>query len=146
MFQELKNITWFDDKENKPKTKCQIWCGGLSPTVRTILAKTIWLTSVGRNAIVVILTALIAYGCDPELPDEEGSIKNTTFILTGNLKGGLDGIFQVPPFSVKNETTGEVIEEFGDMLSNLGAAIIILPLMAVLENIAIAKAFGKHVI
>ena len=123
----------------------QVWCGRLSPTARTVLAKIIWLTSVGRNAIVVIITALIAFGCDPELPDVEGSIKNTTFILTGNLDGGLEGIFQVPPFSVKNETTGETITEFGEMLSNLGAAIIILPLMAVLENIAIAKAFGKYV-
>lgn len=121
----------------------QVWCGGLSPTVRTVLAKIIWLTSVGRNAIVVIITALVAFGCDPELPDVEGSIKNTTFILTGNLDGGIPK-FQLPPFSVKNETTGDTTAEFGDMISELGAAIIILPLMAVLENIAIAKAFGKY--
>ena len=90
---------------------------------------------------MVIITALIAYVCDPTLPDVEGSIKNTTFILTGNLDGGIPK-FTVPPFSVKNETTGEVTANFGDMLGELGAAIIILPLMAVLENIAIAKAFG----
>merc|ERR1712018_385731 len=77
---ELKNITWF--KVDEGKTRCQIACNMYSPKVRAVLEKVIWLTSVGRNAIVVVVCALIAYACDPELPDVNGATKNTTFILT----------------------------------------------------------------
>ena len=138
----MKNITWL--KVEEEKTRCQNWCASFSPKVRAVLEKVIWLTSVGRNAIVVIVCALIAYGCDPKLPDAYGATKNTTFILTGNLKTGIPE-FKLPPFSSNNTETGE-ITDFGGMLSELGAAIIILPLMAVLENIAIAKAFGMTIL
>ena len=134
-----------ENNNNKPsKSRCQIWCAGLSPKVRGVLEKTIWLASVGRNAIVVIVCALIAYGCDPTLPEVNGETKNTTFILTGNLESGIPK-FKIPPFSVNNTNTGE-ITDFGGMISKLGSAVIILPLMAVLENIAIAKAFGMHAV
>ena len=33
--------------------------------------------------------------------------------------------------------------DFGDMLAKLNSAIIIIPIIAILENVAIAKAFGK---
>ena len=32
---------------------------------------------------------------------------------------------------------------FGDMASNLGSAFIIIPIIAILESVAIAKAFCK---
>ena len=32
---------------------------------------------------------------------------------------------------------------FGEMTGKLGIALIIIPLLAILENVAIAKAFGK---
>ena len=145
LYKELKNITWFESEGSKhSKTRCQIWCSGLSPKLRKVLEKVIWLTSVGRNALVVIVCALIAYGCDPELPDVNGETKNTTFILTGNLESGIPK-FKLPPFSINNTDTGEVTD-LGGMLSELGSSIIIIPLMAVLENIAIAKAFGTKTI
>ena len=72
---------------------------------------------------------------------------NTTFILTGNIQRGLPA-FQLPHFSV-NVSAGNAtypayeIVWFSDMISELGSAIIIIPLFAILENVAIAKAFGK---
>ena len=115
-------------------------CSKLTPKLRGVLEKFVWLLSIGRNAVIVVVCALIAYLCDPELPDVNGATTNTTFILTGNLESGIPE-FQFPPFSSTNPQTG-VTTNFGGMLSELGSAIIILPLMAVLENIAIAKAFG----
>ena len=35
---------------------------------------------------------------------------------------------------------------FGDMISTLGAAIIIIPVIAILESVAIAKAFGRKLV
>lgn len=48
---------------------------------------------------------------------------------------------QVPPFGfIKDNTTVTFIE----MLSNLGSGIVVIPLISLMEDIAICKAFGKH--
>jgi hypothetical protein len=73
------------------------------------------------------------------LGDEE--TRNTTFILTGNIESGLPP-FQPPPFSLNDTETGNVTS-FGGMISELGSAIAIIPLLGILENVAIAKAFGN---
>ena len=69
-----------------------------------------------------------------------------TFMLTGDIDGGIPN-FQLPFFSIPaNETGhGEPAEDigFGEMVQELGAAIIIIPIIAILESIAIAKAFCK---
>ena len=48
-----------------------------------------------------------------------------------------------PPFQLTNVTTGEIILSFPELLSATGFSMIILPLVAILEAVAIAKAFGK---
>ena len=149
-------------------TTCQTVCSNLSPRMRTIMSKTVWVISTARNAVIVVICALLAYGFDPVLPDPdhkesqdldlhsdnhtlESNVHhsygpNTTFILTGNINGGLPN-FQSPPFSIGNysDPSGDPhYTPFSGMLSNLGSAIIILPLLVILENVAIAKAFGKY--
>lgn len=95
-----------------------------------VLAKTIWLMSTARNAIVVIICSVIAYKYDAS---ESGS----PFILTGPVRSGLPS-FGLPPFStqVNNQTF-----TFTQMCSELGASIVLVPIIAVLGNVAIAKAF-----
>nr|XP_019556156.2 LOW QUALITY PROTEIN: sodium-independent sulfate anion transporter-like [Aedes albopictus] len=84
-----------------------------------------------RNAIVVIGGTVLAYclSTDGVAP----------FQLTGNVTSGLPPV-QLPPFSavVHNQTYS-----FTDMVSELGTSVIALPLIAILESIAIAKAFSK---
>jgi sodium-independent sulfate anion transporter 11 len=60
-------------------------------------------------------------------------------MFSGHVKSGLP-TFQAPPFSaqVKNET-----HSFFDMMGTLGSGSFIVPLLAILENIAICKAFCK---
>ena len=185
--QTMKNVTWFNvpdnDDDMSSATRCQTMWSKLSPRARHVAAKFVWVVSTARNAIVVITCALIAYGCDPILPEEQS--RNTTFILTGNIEAGLPD-FKPPPFSVdKNDTihetsdimghsaagfvthdnhaitaspnttlvnnaTARMVEEltghvgFLGMVSELGSAIIIIPLIIILENVAIAKAFGRY--
>ena len=171
----MKNNTWFDTPADMSSaTRCQTVCTSMSPKMRMVLSKTIWVLSTARNAVVVIICALIAYGFDPVLPEKDAGADmshghhepvledhhsnetshysmpsvthNTTFILTGNIQRGLPA-FQSPPFSV-NISTGNATHQtfemigFSDMVSELGSAIIILPLLVILENVAIAKAFG----
>ncbi|XP_022830956.1 sodium-independent sulfate anion transporter-like [Spodoptera litura] len=92
-----------------------------------------WLNVVrARNALVVFAAAILAFVLN---------LKGITpFALTGTIQGGLPK-FGPPPFStvVNNQTLN-----FEDMLTVFGGEGIVMPLVAILESIAIAKAFGKE--
>jgi len=60
-------------------------------------------------------------------------------LFTGNITQGLPD-FQLPPFGFSN---GNYTVTFTDMCSEMGAGIAILPLVAMLEVIAVCKAFCK---
>lgn len=60
-------------------------------------------------------------------------------LLTGKVRSGLPAL-SLPPFSAQ---VGNQTYSFMDMCSQLGSGIIVLPLVAVLANVSIAKAFGK---
>ncbi|CAG0892879.1 unnamed protein product [Cyprideis torosa] len=109
----------------------------LSEAKRKLVGKIIWFICTARNALLVLIGMAVAV-----IVQEEDSTKKPLH-LTGDVKSGLPP-FALPPFSVHgNETAGEPNEDFGDMLSSLGQAIFIIPLIAILEHIAIAKAFAK---
>ncbi|XP_014240670.1 sodium-independent sulfate anion transporter-like [Cimex lectularius] len=96
-----------------------------------IIAKSFWLLSTSRNALIVIVCSLLSYF----LKNEYGE---TPFKLTGNVRSGIPPI-QFPPFSTTlgNQTVG-----FTEMVSQLGSSVILVPVIAVLGNVAIAKAFA----
>ncbi|XP_046639752.1 sodium-independent sulfate anion transporter-like isoform X2 [Daphnia pulicaria] len=92
-----------------------------------------WLISVSRNAIVIIVGSIIAYGLtqpgNPSFP----------FTLTGTIPSGFPP-FKPPVFTFQN---GDNIYTFVEICRNLGSALYITPLVAILESIAIAKSFAK---
>ncbi|XP_053607661.1 sodium-independent sulfate anion transporter-like isoform X3 [Plodia interpunctella] len=101
-----------------------------SPRWRVVTSQ-VWVYLVrARNAIVVFIAAIIAY-----ILKAKGF---TPFALTGTIDGGLPH-FGPPPFSttVKNKTI-----DFEEMLSVFGVEGLVMPLVAILESIAIAKAFA----
>ncbi|XP_003399193.1 sodium-independent sulfate anion transporter isoform X1 [Bombus terrestris] len=121
-FRQLKDIDCCFGKDNdrsKGKRK-KMW-----------LKKFLWFLSICRNALVILIASTIAFYFE-----KTGS---SPFILSGKIQSGLPRL-SVPPFSsqVGNETY-----TFLDMCSHLGSGIIILPLVSVLANVAIAKAFAS---
>ncbi|XP_001120853.1 sodium-independent sulfate anion transporter isoform X2 [Apis mellifera] len=97
----------------------------------TMGEKFMWVTSLARNAVVVIFgiilnRSLFSYG-----------IK--IFKSTGNITEGLPP-FAPPPFSL---TKGNHTYHFQELIGELGSTVISVPLIAILESIAIAKAFAK---
>lgn len=93
-----------------------------------------WFVATARNAILVFITSLMAF-CFYNAGD-------SPFILTGTVKSGIPS-FQVPAFEttyMKNGT--EVDMGFMEMISELGSSIVLVPVIAVLGNVAISKAFG----
>ncbi|XP_065213413.1 sodium-independent sulfate anion transporter [Planococcus citri] len=96
------------------------------------IRKALWLLSTARNAIVVILCSLVVYiYYDPT--------KKPVVVLTGHVKSGLPSI-SLPPFSTN---VGETHLSFFKMCTELGSSIVLVPVIAVLGNVAIAKAFAS---
>lgn len=100
-------------------------------TVHKTLNKIIWLISTARNIIIVVLSALLAYVCEIYM--------SQPFILTGHIESGLPQ-FQPPPFESKIDNS---TYNFVEMSSSLGSGIIVVPLLSILENYALAKVFCK---
>lgn len=65
--------------------------------------------------------------------------KNTFVNITEAVEGGIP-TFSLPPFSTQ---IGNKTYDLGEMVTELGTGYIIIPIIAVLANVAIAKAFGK---
>lgn len=82
-----------------------------------------------RNALVVILCAVVSYIF--EIHDR------TPFVLTGHINPGLPSI-EPPPFS---RTIGNQTESFVDMTKSFKFGILVVPLISIIGNVAIAKAF-----
>lgn len=91
-----------------------------------------WFVSLSRNAVVVVIGMIIAYILKITLNAEPLNI-------IGDIGGGLPE-FSWPPFTtvVGNETYS-----FKDMMGVLGPQSVALPLVAILESVAIAKAFAE---
>ncbi|XP_043280771.1 sodium-independent sulfate anion transporter-like isoform X2 [Venturia canescens] len=95
-----------------------------------ILEKTLWFLSIGRNALVVFTASLIAF----HLQNDVGS---TPFLTAGKVLSGLPNL-SLPAFSAQ---VGNQTYTFVDMAHHLGFGMIVVPLVGVLTNVAIAKAF-----
>lgn len=61
------------------------------------------------------------------------------YLFKGQVASGLPEI-KLPPFRT---TIGNETLYFTDMITHIGSSIIALPLISILESIAVAKAFGE---
>uniref|UniRef100_A0A0F7Z571 Sodium-independent sulfate anion transporter-like n=1 Tax=Crotalus adamanteus TaxID=8729 RepID=A0A0F7Z571_CROAD len=104
----------------------------LEPLPVRISRYIIWTTATARNALVVLFAGLAAYSFQVT-----GS---QPFSLTGTIPQGLP-LFQSPPFSIitSNQTIG-----FKEMVQAIGPGLVVVPLMGLLETVAIAKAFASQ--
>lgn len=88
--------------------------------------------SLSRNALAVIIGGTLAYIF---------SIYDLyPFRLTGKLQAGLPP-FQLPPFSTVTKNGTDL--DFADMVNTLGSSIIAIPIVSILDTVAIANAFSK---
>ncbi|XP_074176022.1 sodium-independent sulfate anion transporter [Rhinolophus sinicus] len=92
----------------------------------------LWTATTARNALVVSFAALVAYSFEVT--------GYHPFVLTGKIVKGLPPI-QTPPFSV---TTANGTISFTEMVQDMGAGLAVVPLMGLLESIAVAKSFASQ--
>ncbi|ALC38932.1 CG9702 [Drosophila busckii] len=96
---------------------------------------------ISRNATVVVATTVMAMKLQ--------AAGRNPFKLTGYIPPGLPSVAW-PPFSIEpqpgNATAGIAPvpgENLLEMLQSLGSGLIIVPLIALLENVSVCKAFAK---
>ncbi|XP_055588367.1 sodium-independent sulfate anion transporter [Uranotaenia lowii] len=100
-----------------------------------IINKFMWLVGTSRNAILVVVCGAIGYVFQSSV--------SAPFKLIGDIPPGMPA-FQAPPFSLDaNETGHGRGEDFAEMVSSMGSGLIVVPLIALMENIAICKAFSN---
>jgi sodium-independent sulfate anion transporter 11 len=97
--------------------------------------KALWLIGTSRNALLVFICGAIGYSFKDS--------SNAPFKLIGAIPSGLPE-FGFPKFSLNaNETFSGQAESFGRIVEQLGSGLLVVPLIALMENIAICKAFGE---
>ncbi|KAH8408021.1 hypothetical protein KR222_011108, partial [Zaprionus bogoriensis] len=89
--------------------------------------------SLCRNCLAVVIGILLCY----LLSRESGEMP---FLVNGEITPGLPP-FRPPPFSRVDEA-GQYMN-FGDMVGQLDGALVSIPLLSILEVVAISKAFSK---
>lgn len=107
-------------------------------TLQRRCRKFLWIVSLSRNAITVISAAAVAYAIKWS-DDKNCKHPPDCLTLTGNLTQGL------PPFKapVFVETINNKTLDGGDIIKNIGDGLLIVPLMGILESLAIGKAFAR---
>ncbi|XP_075973650.1 sodium-independent sulfate anion transporter-like [Anticarsia gemmatalis] len=96
-----------------------------------VKAKMLWFIGVSRNAVVVVLATLTAFLMYNDIEDP--------FLLTGDITPGLP----TPRPPAFETVVGDKEYTAGEMFSYLGTGLIVVPMVAILGNVAIAKAFAK---
>lgn len=105
----------------------------LTKNQKTALKRFLWIVSTSRNALVVIVSSIIGYMYYNE------SERTSIVILTGKVKSGLPDL-KPPPFTTN---LNGINLSFSDMCTELGSSILLVPIIGVLGNVAIAKAFSS---
>ncbi|EDW80686.1 uncharacterized protein Dwil_GK11435, isoform A [Drosophila willistoni] len=98
------------------------------------LKKVLWYISISRNALVVFFTGLMVF-----IWTKKSSMEAVPFILSSKVSSAMPSI-KLPPFAFEY---GNRTYVFTDILHELGSGIVVVPIVAVLANVAIAKAFVK---
>ncbi|XP_054026666.1 sodium-independent sulfate anion transporter [Dryobates pubescens] len=92
----------------------------------------VWTSATARNALVVLFAGLVAYSFQV--------MGSQPLTLTGSIPQGLPP-FQLPHFSMA-APNGTI--PFWSMVEDMGIGLAVVPLMGLLETVAIAKAFASQ--
>lgn len=104
-----------------------------APTCSRVARKLVWTVATMRNALVVVAASLVAFSWN--------AYGHPVFTVTGETTQGLPP-FRPPPTS--DTTANGTVVSFGEIVEGFGGGLAVIPLMGLLESIAIAKAFASQ--
>ena len=109
------------------------WCEGKDPKAGCgkVMKKTKWLFSISANCLVVVITSTLAWLLV--------SLGFDLFSLTGEVDQGLPA-WQLPWQFNRNST--DEVEGPVQLAQELGVGLLMLPLVSILQHLAIAKHYA----
>ncbi|XP_050419849.1 sodium-independent sulfate anion transporter-like isoform X2 [Adelges cooleyi] len=96
------------------------------------LKRALWYLSISRNTLVVLIAMFITY-----MYESSGS--PVPYLTTSTVEAGLPTL-QLPPFGY---TSGNTTVTLSEMLYEIRSAMFIIPLVSILANVSIAKAYAN---
>lgn len=114
------------------------WCEGTDPETQRarVLRKVKWIISITRNSMVVLVCSVIAYAIT-----EVYGYKDV-LIITGSVEEGLPS-WQLPwQFNVNASNSSSDTNPL-DMVEDFGIGLLMLPLVSILQQLAIAKFYTR---
>lgn len=115
------------------------WLEGADPESKRarILRKSKWILSIARNSMVVLISAVIAY----IVTEVYG--KTDALILTGSVEEGLPS-WQLPwQFNSNSTADDPSFNNPLEMAADFGIGLLMLPLVSILQHLAIAKFYTR---
>ncbi|NWX81152.1 S2611 protein, partial [Alca torda] len=113
-------------KSRLPQPAC------MEPLAARLSYLIVWTSATARNALVVLFAGLVAYSFQV--------MGSQPLTLTGSIPQGLPA-FRLPRFSMA-APNGTI--PFRSMVEDMGVGLAVVPLMGLLETVAIAKAFASQ--
>ncbi|KAM6344820.1 sodium-independent sulfate anion transporter isoform 2-T2 [Alca torda] len=113
-------------KSRLPQPAC------MEPLAARLSYLIVWTSATARNALVVLFAGLVAYSFQV--------MGSQPLTLTGSIPQGLPA-FRLPRFSMA-DPNGTI--PFRSMVEDMGVGLAVVPLMGLLETVAIAKAFASQ--
>ncbi|XP_034239856.1 sodium-independent sulfate anion transporter-like [Thrips palmi] len=100
------------------------------------LGRALWFLSISKNAFCITAASVVAFLLASRPAEGETVVP---FAVVGYMTPGLPAV-TLPPFG--GTTAGNATYSFVDMTAELGVGIVVTPVVGVLVNIAIAKAYA----
>lgn len=97
-----------------------------------VVKKVLFYLSIARNALIVLITSYFAYLLTI-------FYEKVPFNLSDKVDAGIPS-FEIPAFSVEKDNR---TISFIEICEDIGSGLILLPLVSILANVAIAKSFSK---
>ncbi|NXX75612.1 S2611 protein, partial [Urocolius indicus] len=113
-------------KNRLPRAACA------EPLAARVSYLIVWTSATARNALVVLFAGLVAYSLQ--------AMGSQALTLTGSIPQGLPALR--PPRFSRPAANGTV--PFLAMVQDMGVGLAVVPLMGLLETVAIAKAFAAQ--
>ncbi|XP_075248431.1 sodium-independent sulfate anion transporter-like [Convolutriloba macropyga] len=98
------------------------------------LRKLVWIICIASNAVVVISASVIVYLWS--------TVGDHQFSTVEKIENAGSVPFGVPPFGFHDDATNTTIS-LTEMVTDIKAGFLIVPLLGILESVAIAKAFAR---
>lgn len=115
---------WRWDERTARGRRCKSWC---------------WYLGILSNGLLVLFTSVMAYVFAAMGNADEEPAAAVPFRLSGNVTSGLPP-FRLPPFQFENSHNETV--HFMQIVSDLGSGVLVVPLVALLSNVAIGKSLA----